>query len=76
LWKAKLPVWISRLTKPVPSGRSSGCAITELRMRSERMAWRMRDSVIAIWPIGATVRPDSITAAMMAPDDISPFENW
>ena len=25
---------------------------------------------------GATVRPDSITAAMMAPDDISPFENW
>ena len=38
------------------------------------MAWRKRESVIAICPSGATALPASMTVAMIAPVETSPSE--
>ena len=61
--------------QPIVSGRSSGCAIMALSTRRESIACRNLASVIAICPSGATALPDSITAPMMAPVEMSPAAN-
>ncbi len=68
------PERIGRLTKPTVSGRSSGCSMIEFSTFSDSIAWRNRDSVMAIWPSGATARPASMTLAMIAPVETCPSE--